>query len=188
MPRLQIVITSTRPQRAGEAIARWFVERAEAHGQFELDLVDLLAIDLPMMDEPNHPMQREYTHDHTKAWSARVASADAFVFVIPEYNYAMPPAMLNALDYLYAEWNYKAAGFVSYGGASGGMRAVQFAKQVLTSVKIMPIPEMVALPFAIKQIDANGKFDPGEAPQGPATKMLDELARWTTALNTMRAG
>lgn len=187
MPRLKIIHTSTREQRVGLPVAHWFVEQAREHAKFEVDSVDLRAVNLPLLDEPQHPMKRSYQHDHTKAWSKTIAEADAFAFVMPEYNYGMPPAMLNAIDYLYFEWCYKPAGFVSYGGASGGVRSVQMAKPVLTSVKVMPIPEGVALPFFAKQIDDQGRLAPGEAAEKAAATMLDELARWSAALATLRA-
>jgi len=186
MPSLKTIVTSTREQRMGPSVAKWFLEQARQHGKFEVALVDLKDVNLPLLDEPNHPMKRNYQHEHTKAWSKTVAEADAFVFVMPEYNFGMPPAMLNALDYLYAEWNYKPAGFVSYGGISGGTRSVQMAKQVLTSLKIMPIPEAVSLPFFSKHVDDQGRFDPGDTPQKAVTTMLDELLRWSAALATLR--
>lgn len=186
MPTLSVVISSTREQRGGESVASWFVARAREHAKFELDVVDLKTLGLPLLDEPNHPMKRQYQHAHTKAWSKTVAASDAFVFVVPEYNFAMPPALLNALDFLYHEWCYKPAAFVSYGGASGGVRSVQMCKQVLTSLKVMPIPEAVALPFYAKQRNAEGVFEPGDAPLHALTTMLDELLRWSNALTTMR--
>jgi NAD(P)H-dependent FMN reductase len=187
LPKLAIVVTSTREQRAGLAITKWFVERVAQHGKFEGTVVDLKEINLPLLDEPNHPVKRQYQHAHTKAWSQIVAAADAFVFVTPEYNYGMPPALLNALDYLFHEWHYKAAGFVSYGGLSGGTRSVQMSKQVLTSLRMMPIPEAVNFPFFAKLMDSNGVFHPTEPSNESATKMLDELLRWTTALETLRS-
>jgi NAD(P)H-dependent FMN reductase len=185
MPRLQVVVVSTRPGRAGLPVAHWFFERAKAHGHFEVELVDLKEVALPLFDEPRHPRFRTYEHEHTRAWSAIVSRADAFVFVTPEYNFGVPPSLINALDFLSGEWAYKAAGFVSYGGASGGTRSVQMAKLVLTSLKIVPLPEAVSIPFFAKLIDAAGVFD-GEAQNAPAKAMLDELARWTGALTTLR--
>lgn len=186
-PKLQILIASTREQRGGAAVAEWFVEEAKKHGQFELQLVDLKEVNLPLLDEPHHPSLRRYEHDHTKAWSRTIAAADAFVFVVPEYNYGMPPALLNALDYLLHEWSYKPAGFVSYGGVSGGTRSVQMTKQVLTSLKVVPLPEGVVLPFFTKSLDADKRFEPGEALKKPVTTMLDELLRWTNALRSLRS-
>jgi NAD(P)H-dependent FMN reductase len=186
MPKLNVVVTSTREKRAGLSVANWFAARARQHGAFDVELVDLLAIDLPMLAEPNHPRKRQYQNERTKAWSKVVSDADAFVFVVPEYNYGMPPALLNALDHLYFEWNYKAAGFVSYGGASGGMRSVQMAKLVLTSLKLVPIPEGVHLPSFTKSMNESGEFDPGDTQDKSITAMLDELLRWTGALATLR--
>jgi NAD(P)H-dependent FMN reductase len=184
--KLAIVVTSTREQRAGLAVTKWFVERVAQHGKFEGTVVDLKEINLPLLDEPIHPMKQQYQHAHTRAWSQIVAAADAFVFVMPEYNYGMPPAMLNALDYLFYEWNYKAAGFVSYGGLSGGTRSVQMSKQVITSLRMMPIPEAVNFPFFTKLMDPNGVFHPTDPSNDAATKLLDELLRWTAALKTLR--
>src|ERR1700727_1331949 len=174
MPRLGIVIVSTRPNRIGEPVARWLIEKAKQHAKFEIEVVDLKEIGLPPMDEPHHPMRRQYQHDHTKAFSRTIAALDAFVIVTPEYNYSMAPALLNAIDYLFFEWNYKAAGFVSYGGVSGGTRSVQMSRLVVTSVKIVPLPEGVFIPFVAKLLN-NGNFDPGTTQDEAVTRMLDEL-------------
>lgn len=188
--RLLVVIASTREQRVGPAVAEWFMLRARAHARFELQLVDLKQLGLPLLDEPNHPRLRQYVQPHTKSWSALVDGADAFAFVTPEYNYGMPPALLNAIDYVFHEWAYKPACFVSYGGASGGMRSVQMSKQVLTSVKVMPIPEGVAIPWVNNFLDNTGptRFSPAEAADRSATVMLDELFRWAQALAPLRTG
>src|ERR1039458_1334934 len=134
MPKLQIFIASTRPGRVGLPVANWFVERARQHGGFEIEVVDLAEVDLPFMDEPNHPAQRQYTKQHTLRWSALVDSADAFVFVMPEYNYGFSAPLKNAIDYLNWEWRYKPVGFVSYGGIAAGTRSVQMIKQVVTAL------------------------------------------------------
>ncbi len=186
MARLSIIYTSTREQRAGTPIFTWFVEAAKAHGGFEVAEVDLQAIDLPLMNEPHHPRLQKYVHQKTKDWSALVAASDAFVFVVPEYNFALPPALLNALDFLFVEWNYKACAVVSYGGASGGLRATQSVRQMVPNLKMMPITESVAVPFFTKQID-NGVFTPNEPQAKSVAPLLDELAKWTTALKTLRA-
>src|SRR5262249_42315594 len=103
MPRLMIVIASTRPGRVGLPVAEWFTAVAEEHSSFDIDVADLAEINLPFMDEPKHPRLREYQHDHTRAWSSRVDRADAFVFVHPEYNFGMTAPLKNALDYLHHE-------------------------------------------------------------------------------------
>jgi NAD(P)H-dependent FMN reductase len=187
MPKLSVVLSSTRPGRAGEPIAKWFVESAKKHGAFDVQLVDLAEVALPLLDEPHHPRFGKYEKEHTKRWSAIVRASDAFVFVTPEYNYGAAPALLNALDYLYAEWAYAPAGFVSYGGVSGGLRSVQMTKQVVTSLKIMPIPEAVAIPFFAQHLK-EGVFAPPDTQDKAASVMLDELLRWTNALAGLRAG
>lgn len=184
--KLHTIICSTRPNRVGPQIAAWFDAIAQAHPGFDAKLVDLAAFGLPVFNEPQHPRMRLYEHDHTKVWSASVDAADAFVFVTPEYNYGPPPAFTNAVNYLVHEWGYKPAAFVSYGGASGGLRAVQMEKLLLTSVKVMPIPEAVALPMFPQHLGSGG-FKPPELQHKAAVSMLDELARWAAALKTLRA-
>jgi NAD(P)H-dependent FMN reductase len=187
--KLLVVIASTREERVGPLVANWFLERARAHRRFELQVADLKEIALPLLDEPKHPRLRQYTKSHTKAWSAMVEGADAYVFVTPEYNYSMSPALLNAIDYVFHEWAYKPAAFVSYGGASGGMRSVQMTKQVLNSVKVVPVLEAVTIPFFTNHVakDGSGTFVPGESFDKSAAVMLDELWRWAEALAPMRA-
>jgi NAD(P)H-dependent FMN reductase len=183
---LQIVIVSTREGRKGDAVGRWFETRARAHGAFDVELVDLAEVNLPLFDEPEHPRLRKYRHDHTTRWSERVAHGDAFVFVTPEYNYSAPPSIVNALDYLVHEWAYKPLAFVSYGGVSGGTRAVQMIKLQATALRMMPIPEAVSLPFFAKMFAADGTFSPDETQQKAADAVLTELRRWTDALRVLR--
>ncbi len=188
MPLLQILLTSTRPGRSGDAVARWFEPVARAHGAFEVEYVDLAEVNLPLFDEPRHPRLQQYEHAHTRRWSETVLRADAFVIVTPEYNYSAPPALVNALDFLANEWAYTPVGFVSYGGVSGGLRAVQSAKPILTTLKMMPIPETVALPMFNEHLDqATHTFHPPEGQAKAAHAMLDELKRWTDALAPLRA-
>lgn len=184
---LQTIICSTRPGRIGPRIATWFNDCAARHGGFDAKLVDLAEFNLPIFDEPNHPRMQKYVHEHTQRWAKSVASADAFVFVTPEYNFGPPPAFVNALNYLYQEWNYKPCGFVSYGGVSGGLRAVQAAKQLVTTLKMMPMVEGVAIPMAMNQFDAEQRFVSNELIDNSAVQMLDELKRWAGALKTLRA-
>jgi NAD(P)H-dependent FMN reductase len=188
MSRLGVIVASTREGRAGLPIADWFLGLARQHGAFDVEVLDLKAIDLPLLEEPNHPRVQRYTQDKTKAWSAQVAGCDAFVIVTPEYNFSSPPALVNALDHLYVEWNYKAAGFVSYGGISGGLRSVQMTKLLLTTLKMVPIYEAVTIPFYSQQLDADsGAFKGNETQEKGASQMLTELARWTNALRTLRS-
>lgn len=185
MPHLQVLIGSTRPGRVGLPVGRWAAEAAAQHGGFDVELVDLADMELPLLDEPNHPRMSQYTRDHTRRWSEKVATADAFVFVAPEYNYGPPPALINALDYLYAEWAYKPVAFVSYGGVAAGLRSVQVLKQVVTTLRMVPIPEGVAIPFVFQHLGPEG-FTPPSPVTGAVAPMLDELLRWTDALKDLR--
>jgi NAD(P)H-dependent FMN reductase len=185
-PTLMIIIASTRPGRVGLPVAQWFEQRAITQGAFEISVVDLAVFKLPFMDEPNHPRLRQYTHQHTKDWSARVDAADAFVFVMPEYNYGFNAPLKNAIDYLNQEWAHKPVGFVSYGGVAAGTRAVQMMKQVITALKMIPLFEAVSIPFVRTFLDEEGAVQANEVMQTASTAMLDELARWEAVLRPLR--
>ncbi|TVY99808.1 NADPH-dependent oxidoreductase [Trebonia kvetii] len=185
MPQLQVTIASTRPGRAGLPIGRWAAEAAAEHGGFDVELVDLEEMRLPLLDEPNHPRMRKYTKEHTLRWSEKVSTADAFLFVTPEYNYGPPPALLNAVNFLHDEWAYKPAAFVSYGGVAAGLRSVQALKQVLTTLRMVTIPEGVAIPFVFEHLSPAG-LNPPPPVAGAVGPMLDELLRWTNALSELR--
>jgi NAD(P)H-dependent FMN reductase len=185
-PVLRIIIGSTRPGRVGPAVASWIAQRAEEHGGFDVQVTDLAELNLPMYNEPNHPRLKQYTHQHTKEWSALVEGSDVFVFVTPEYNFAFNAALKNAIDYLHGEWQHKAAGIVSYGGVAAGTRATQMLKQVLTTLKIVPVFEAVNIPFVREFLDEDGRFKPNEVMEASATAMLDELLRWTESLRPLR--
>ena len=184
--KLGVIVCSTRPGRGGLAVAQWIHDQAQKHGKFDVELVDLQEVNLPLLDEPKHPRLQQYQHAHTQAWAAKVKSLDALVFVTPEYNFNPPPALVNALDYLFLEWNYKAAGIVSYGGGSGGMRAAQSLKLLLTTVKVVPVTEAVAFTFYEKLRDAQGTFKGHEEHEKATTVMLNELVRWTDAIKPLR--
>jgi NAD(P)H-dependent FMN reductase len=187
MLTLQVVIASTRPGRQGAAVGAWAVQQARANAKFEIEVIDLADVDLPLLDEPKHPRFQQYEHEHTKQWAATVSRADAFVFVTPEYDYGPPASLINALQYLQKEWAYKPAAFVSYGGVSAGTRGVQIAKLTVTSLKMMPMFEAVSIPFFTQFVQAEtGAFDPGDVQAKAATAMLDELHRWAVALKTLR--
>lgn len=183
--RLNIVVASTRPGRVGQMVADWFDGVARRHGAFDVHLVDLADFNLPVYDEPRHPRLQQYEHDHTRRWSESVAAADAFALVTPEYNFGPTPALLNALNYVYTEWNYKPAAFVSYGGISGGMRAVQATKLTLTTLKMVPILEAVTIPMVSQRLK-DGSFEAEEIHLQSAEAMLAELHRWAQALKPLR--
>jgi NAD(P)H-dependent FMN reductase len=185
-PQLLIIIVSTRPGRVGLPVARWFEERARAHGAFDIRIADLAELDLPFMDEPNHPHLRQYTKQHTKDWSAIVDAADTFVFVMPEYNFGFTAPLKNAIDYLNHEWRYKPVGLVSYGGISAGTRAVQMIKQVVTTLRMTPVYEAVSIPFVKQFLDDDGRIQSNDVMTDAAAAMLDELVRYEAALRPLR--
>jgi NAD(P)H-dependent FMN reductase len=185
-PVVQVIIGSTRPGRVGPAVADWITDRARARGDLEVVVTDLAGLNLPMFDEPNHPRLHQYIHQHTKDWSAIVERSDAFIFVIPEYNYGFNAATKNALDYLNQEWRDKPAGIVSYGAVSGGTRATQMLKQVMSGVRLVPLTDSVNIPFVREKLDEEGRLKPNEIMEQAAAAMLDELARYAEALRPLR--
>ena len=185
-PTLQIVIGSTRPGRVGPSVAAWIHDRAVKHGGFDVELIDLAEVNLPIFDEPKHPRFGEYEHQHTRDWSATISRGDAYIFVIPEYNYGFNAAIKNAIDYLNVEWQYKPLGFVTYGGVAAGTRAMQMLKQVVSALKMVPVTDAVNIPFVQQFLDADRVLQPNEVMEGAATAMLDELERWTSATQALR--
>ncbi len=186
-PVLQVVAGSTRPGRKGIAVARWVQRLAEEHGGFDVELVDLAEVGLPVFDEPHHPRLQQYTHQHTRDWSATVSRADAFVFVTPEYNHSFPAALKNALDYLNAEWADKAAALVSYGGVSAGLRAATALKPVLSALRMVPVTEAATIPFFQQFLGDDDEFVPNAELEAGGKAMLDALVRLTGALRPLRA-
>jgi len=184
--KLNIIIGSTRPGRVGPNIAKWVAEVAKAHGAFEVELVDLADFKLPLLDEAVHPIMQQYQHAHTKRWSASVQSGDAYIFVTPEYNYFPPASLVNALQVLNKEWNYKAAGVVSYGGISGGLRASQELRLLMSTVNMHALPQVVPVPLFPQHIGEDGVFAPNEAMTTGLNGLLGELQKWSGALKTLR--
>ena len=185
--KLKIILGSTRPGRVGPTIGRWLTDAASEHGLFEVELVDLAELGLPLLDEPHHPRLRQYVHQHTKDWSATVDDSDAFVIVTPEYNSGYPAALKNAIDYLHEEWCDKPVGFVSYGGVSAGTRAVQQLKTVVATLKMVAVCEAVNIPFHPQFIDRHGRVQANDIMEQAAAAMLDELARVECVLRSLRA-
>jgi NAD(P)H-dependent FMN reductase len=185
--KLKVISGSTRPGRVGPTIAKWAASAVEAHGGFEVEYVDLADINLPLLDEPAHPAAQQYTHEHTKRWSSIIADADAFVFLTPEYDSFAPASLVNAIQVLYKEWNYKPAGIISYGGISGGLRASQTLRDLLANVNVVALPQVVPVPFFPEFINDEDIFTPNEKISEGTTLMLSELTKWANALKPMRA-
>lgn len=184
--KVKVLLASTRPGRKGPALARWIVEILEAYSEWDVELVDLKEVDLPFLDEAVHPRLKQYHNDHTLRWSETIDEADAYVFVTAEYNHVAPPTLQNALNFLHQEWAEKPVGLVSYGGVSGGTRAVDALIPVLTTLGMMPIPQAVNVPFFAQHIDDNDHFQAKEVQDQAAHNMIAHLIRWTAALKRMR--
>jgi len=183
---VMVIVGSVRPGRVGLPVAEWARDLLEADERFEVDFVDLAQLGLPFMDEPNHPRLRQYTQPHTLAWSERVEAADAFIFVVPEYNHGYSPVVKNAIDFLYQEWNHKPAGLISYGGASSGTRGVTALKPVLAAVGLVPPRTNVEIPFVAKQITDQGAFEAVEHQDRGIQAMLDDIEKLAPVLRALR--
>src|SRR5688572_24261728 len=184
MLRFAIIIGSTRPGRVGESVARWAYELAQKRSDAEFELVDIKDFDLPLLDEPVPPSQGKYSKEHTKKWAAKVASFDGYVFVTPEYNHGISGALKNAIDFLYAEWNNKAAGFVGYGSA-GGARAVEHLRLVMAEVQVATVRNQVALSL-FTDFENFTTFKPDARHEKSVGQMLDQLVAWGGAMKTLR--
>jgi NAD(P)H-dependent FMN reductase len=187
MPKLLIIIGSTRPGRVGLPVATWFSKLAVTDGRFDVQLVDLAELALPFLDEPDHPALRNYTTPHALEWSSIVDSADAVVLVTAEYNFGYPAPLKNALDYLCHEWRHKPLGFVSYGGVAAGTRAVQQLQQVTSALQMVTVRTSVHIPFVHSVLDANGELVANAQMDAAAASMFAELEALNTALAPARA-
>jgi NAD(P)H-dependent FMN reductase len=185
MLRIAIILGSTRPGRIGTAVARWVHELAQRRGDADYELIDLVDFNLPLLDEPVPPSRHQYSKPHTKVWAEKIAGFDGFVFVTPEYNHGISGALKNALDFLYAEWNNKAAGFVAYGSA-GGVRAVEQLRQVMAELQIADVRTQVALSL-YTDFEKFSVFKPATLHEKSLNTMLDQLLAWSGALKPLRA-
>jgi len=184
MLKIAIITGSTRPGRKSEAVARWVYDIAAKRSDASFEVVDIAAFDLPLFDEALPPSMNQYAKPHTKAWAAKIATFDAFVFVTPEYNHSTSGALKNAIDFLYREWNDKAAGFVGYGGA-GGARAVEHLRLVMGEIKVADVRAQVALSL-YTDFENFSTLKPGPQQAAAVNAMLDDLVPWGQALQTMR--
>ncbi|MCP2336438.1 GNAT family N-acetyltransferase [Actinomadura rupiterrae] len=185
--RVLVLVCSSRPGALGPAVGTWLTDTlAPRAGELDAELVHLALgdLDLPFLDEEEHPSSGVYAHEHTRRWSALVDAADGFIVVTPEYNYGMPATLKNALDYLGREWAWKPIGFVSYGNTSAGTRSVQHAKQVVTTLRLVPLGRTVAI--RISEAVEDGRIRPSATLASAAVGVLDELVRVAHALRPMR--
>jgi NAD(P)H-dependent FMN reductase len=181
---IAIILGSTRPGRRADAIGRWIFEIARKRGDARFEIVDLKDFNLPLLDEPLPTSMGKYSQPHTKAWAAKIDSFDAFVFVTPEYNHGPSGALKNAIDFVYREWNNKAAGFVGYGGA-GGSRAIEQLRLVMSEVQVATVRAQVGLSLYI-DFENFTVFKPTPRQEAAVAPMLDQLIAWGTALKGLR--
>jgi NAD(P)H-dependent FMN reductase len=186
MVKIGIVIGSTRPGRNAEGVAKWVMEKAKGRTDAQFELVDLKDFNLPLLDEPVPASMGQYTKPHTKAWAQKIASLDGFVFVAPEYNHGMTGALKNAIDFVYAEWNNKAAGFVGFGSA-GGARAVEQLREVMAEIQIADVRAQVLLSL-FTDFENFSVFKPNPMHETNLKTMLDQLVGWSHAMKALRTG
>jgi NAD(P)H-dependent FMN reductase len=184
MTRIGIILGSTRPNRNGEQVAKWVYDIASRRSDAEFELVDLRDYPLPHLDEPLPPSMGQYQNDHTKAWADKIASFDGFVMVTPEYNHSTSGVLKNAIDYLYAEWNNKAVGFVSYGGV-GGARAAEHLRLVAGELQMADVRQQVALSL-ITEFENFSVLKPGDYSLAALDTLIDQVVAWSTALAPLR--
>jgi NAD(P)H-dependent FMN reductase len=182
--KIAIILGSTRPGRNGEAVARWVYEIAKKRIDAEFEFVDIKDFNLPLLDEPVPPSQGQYSKEHTKAWSAKIDSFDGYIFVTAEYNHGIPGALKNAIDYLYKEWNNKAAGFVGY-GSSGGVRAVEQLRLVMAELQVADVRAQVAVSI-ITEFEDFRIFKPASYQEKLVNNMLDQVISWGRVLKLLR--
>jgi len=184
MTRIGIILGSTRPNRNGEQVAKWVYETAALRSDADFELVDLRDYPLPHLDEPLPPSMGQYQNDHTKEWSDKIASFDGFVIVTPEYNHSTSGVLKNAIDYLYAEWNNKAVGFVSY-GAVGGARAAEQLRLISGELQMADVRQQVALSL-LTDFENYSVFKPSAYHVAALNTLLDQVVSWSSALAPLR--
>lgn len=184
--RIGIIIGSTRPTRVGDQVAAWIKEHAERLSDARFEIIDLAEVDLPLLDEPLSASMGQYQHAHTKAWAERIAPLDAFIFVTPEYNHAPSAALINALSYLSAEWNNKAAALVSYGFTANGARAAAILRSMFGELQIADVRQQLVLSIPA-DFENYSTFTPGDHHIATLQTLLEQLQSWGGALKAVRA-
>lgn len=181
--KIGIILGSTRPNRKGKQVADWVVEITGGRDDAAYELIDLADHPLPHLDEPVPPAAGEYRNEHTKRWARTIAGCDGFVIITPEYNHGTPGVLKNALDYLYAEWNNKAVGFVSYGSA-GGARAAEHLRLVAGELMMADVRQQVTISLATEF--EGGTFRPGDWQVDALHGLLGQVVAWSRALAPLR--
>lgn len=186
MTKIAIITGSTRPGRVNRGVAEWVLETASQRSDAEFELVDIADYALPMLDEAVPAGYRQYANEHTKVWSAKIAEFDGFVFIAGEYNHSVQPALANALSYLNAEFNNKAAGIVGYGSAFG-VRAVEHLRAILSELQVAHV-QKTGMFSLFTDFEDFSVFKPTELQAASVEPMLDQLVLWSKALEGVREG
>jgi NAD(P)H-dependent FMN reductase len=184
MVKLQVILGSTRPGRAGEAVAKWVYKTANQRDDFEMELVDVADYELPLLDEPVPPLMNKYSKEHTKKWSEKISEADGYIFVAAEYNHSVAGGLKNAIDYLNHEWNNKSVGFVSY-GSNGGSRAVEHLRGIAGELQMADVREQLLL-YLANDFEHYSTFKPTENHEAQLNKVLDQVVAWAKAMQSVR--
>lgn len=184
MLKVAIITGSTRPNRVNETVAKWVLNLTTERTGASFELVDIADFNLPLLDEPVQPSMHQYSKQHTKVWSEKINSFDAYIFVTPEYNHSTSGALKNAIDFLYTEWNNKAAGFVSYGSA-GGARAVEHLRLIMAELQVADVREQVMFSLETDFVNYT-EFTPADYHKDKVKAMIDQVISWGSAMQTVR--
>ncbi|MDH6180775.1 NAD(P)H-dependent FMN reductase [Microbacteriaceae bacterium SG_E_30_P1] len=185
--KIAVVVASTRPGRVGDQLAHWVLGQATTHGGADYHLVDLAELGLSRLDESIPAAMGAYENDHTKQWAALVADFDGFIFVTPEYNRSIPGSLKNAIDFVYSEWNNKAAGIVSYGGVVSGARAAEHLRGILAELQVASVRQQVMFSTGADFENYTTLKSPGESHVAALQTLLSQLVSWSAALKATRA-
>jgi len=186
MAHIKVIIGSTRPERFGHQPAEWIMELAKEHPENTFELIDLKEVDLPFLDEPKPALYGEYQNDHTKAWAKTIDEADGFIIVSGEYNHTITPALINAIDFLAAEWRHKPVAFVSYGAAAGGARAVEHLRGVAGQLGMYDLSENLPIVNYWTQIGEQGRFTATEEQTEKVHMILKNVGFWANEFKASR--
>lgn len=186
MVKIKVIAGSTRPGRFNTQPASWLARHGKERDDIEVELLDLKDFELPLLDESNPPMMGQYENKHTKKWAEKITEADGIVMVTPEYNHSTSAALKNAIDYLFAEWNFKPVAFVSYGSAAGGSRAVEHLRTIAAELNMYDLREQILLPNYWNNLDESGEFAFEQSHDEAATALLDQLAFWAKVMKDAR--
>jgi NAD(P)H-dependent FMN reductase len=186
MALIKVILGSTRPNRFGIQPAEWVMEQTKQIPDHTFELIDLAKVNLPLLDEPVPPMMQQYTNDHTKEWSRQINEADGFLFIAAEYNHSIPAALKNAIDYLFVEWNYKPASFLSYGSLAGGARSVEHLRTVCGELRMYDLREQLLMPDYYNHLDEEGLHAFEDSHVQQIQKILLQTAFWADKLKVIR--